>query len=285
MLTKNKLKKLLIWISFLCCTNIKAQTPKELFEYSNECFKNASFSDAIKNYKRLIFFDKEIYGPQCYQNIGTSYYKLAEYNEAINYFDLAYNSSLNDSIKLESIFNKVLCYMQLKSYDYALLEIFNISDSLSLKNIARKKFYEGSIYYMQGNYEKALESFENIYSKDNEYKKKLNDIYNAFLKENKFSVNRAKILSYIIPGLGQAYSGDYKNSINSFLLTAGFVTLYLTVASTISPIEAIVGIGPWFQRYYQGGIKHSGLIAQKKKEKIKSKYYITIADFVMNGNK
>jgi len=283
--TRNKSKKLLIWISFLLCINVIAQTPKELFEYSNNCYENGNYIEAIKSYKRLIFFDKVIYGPKSYQKIAHSYYKISDYNEAINYFDLAYNAGENDSLKLESIFGKLLCYMQLKNYDYALLEVYNIGDSLTKKNIARKKFFEGSIFFMKEEYAKAKEIFENICIDDTDYKNKFNSLYSEFLIENRFSIKRAKLLSYILPGLGQAYSGDYKNSINSFLLTVGFVTLYLTVASTISPIEAIVGIGPWFQRYYQGGIKHAGLIAQKKKEKIKSKFYIAIAELVMKSNK
>ena len=276
--------RFLIWISIFFFIECKAQTAPELLQYADYSYKNNNYNASVKNYLRLLFFDKEKYGKQCYSKIANSYYKLKDYDQAINYFDLAYNTSDVDSEKQEATFCKALCFMMQKNYDYALMEIYALPDSTNKANQFRKKLYEGSIFFMKEDYEKAKIILQNMYPESEVYKKNFGELYQLFLHENKFSVRRAKIMSYFLPGLGQAYAGDVKNSINSFLLTAGFVTLYLTVATTVSPIEALIGIGPWFQRYYQGGVLHAGIIAQKKKERIKNKFYTAIVECINNGH-
>ena len=114
---KSRFKNLLIWISFLFCITTNAQNADEIYKYANNCFSQKNYELAVKNYSRLLFFEQEKYGTLCYENIAVSLFKTENYNEAINYFDLTYNTSKVDSVKYNALLNKSLSYFILKNYD------------------------------------------------------------------------------------------------------------------------------------------------------------------------
>jgi len=277
MVSKTKFRKLLTWISFLFCNIVVAQSNTETYNYANNCYKNGDYINAISAYSRLVFFDKENYAAQCYKPLAEAYYKQGNYELAANFFNLAYNTTSADSLKYEYVFMKTLCHIKQNNFDYALIEIYSLPDSMSGNFMLRKNLYEATIYYFKNETDKAKEVFEKVFT-DARINQQFKVLYKEFCKKNKLTARRAKAMSFIIPGLGQAYAGDAKNSINSLLLTSSFVVIYIAVASTVSPIEAVIGILPWFQRYYQGGVKHAGLIAEAKKENVRKKYYTKLLD-------
>lgn len=275
---------LLIWISLLLSSYSTAQDASELYRYANNCFEQKNYEAAVQAYNRLVFFDSENLGKKCFFNLGTSYLSMQRYAEAATNFDLAYNNSNNDSLKIACTFFKCLSYLLEKNYEYALLEIVNLPEQLAVANSQKKLFYEASIHLLRDEFREADSLYTKLFQQKSKSYESYQLVRKKFNKANRFSVKTSKTLSYIIPGAGQMYAGDVKNSLNSLLLSASFFTLYLVVAQTVSPIEAVVGISPWFQRYYQGGIKHAGMIAIEKKEKIKKQHYVNLIELYRNFN-
>lgn len=282
MLIKNRFLTLLVWISLLTSSVGHAQSASELFNFANKCFAEKNYEAAINSYNRLIYFDNDRYGKDCFYKLGLSYLATQRNVEAASNFDLAYSNTNNDSIKIECTFLKCLSFMLEKNYEYALLEVFNLPEQMSPRNTNKKLFYEASIYLMKD----ELKTSDSLYT--SLFKQKLSN-YNSYVtllkkfnRDNRIQVKTAKTLSYILPGAGQMYAGDVKNSLNSLILSASFFALYLVVGNTVSPIEAVIGIGPWFQRYYTGGVKHAGAIALEKKATIKKQYYVNLIDIYSN---
>jgi hypothetical protein len=232
----------------------------------------------------LIFFDSDSLGKKCYYKLGVSYLALHQHAEAATNFDLAYLNSNDDSLKVECTFLKCLTYMLDKNFEYALLEIFNLPETLSTYNQNKKLFYEASVYLMKDEFNTSDSLYEKLFKQNTSLYESYLLSHKKFKKDNRLKIKTAKTLSYILPGAGQFYARDTKNGLNSLLLTAAVFSVYLVVAKTVSPIEAIVGISPWFQRYYQGGIKHAGIIAAERKEKIKKQYYVQLIDLYRNFN-
>ena len=73
----------------------------------------------------------------------------------------------------------------------------------------------------------------------------------------------------IIPGSGQIYAGDWRNGLNSLLLTGGLMTLGIYTISAAGFIDGIVMVGPWYQRYYTGGFKRAETSVNALKKKVR----------------
>jgi hypothetical protein len=108
----------------------------------------------------------------------------------------------------------------------------------------------------------------------------VNELFEKNKKISKISPKKAKVLSMIMPGLGQLYVGDVKNGLNSFLLSTGLLALGLRSAFINNPLDAAIATLPWFQRYYQGGYKKAELIAVAKIQEKRYKIYNQLLDEV-----
>ena len=64
----------------------------------------------------------------------------------------------------------------------------------------------------------------------------------------------ASALSMVLPGSGQVYSGNFSSGINSLLLTTTALSIFTIISFRYSPIEAILSVFPYYQRYYIGGV-------------------------------
>ena len=81
------------------------------------------------------------------------------------------------------------------------------------------------------------------------------------------SAKKAKLLSLIIPGLGQAYSGYPGRAVSSLLLQG--VAAAFTVVSIMNGfyIEGISVGAIYFLRFYMGGARYAGQLAVKHNSK------------------
>jgi hypothetical protein len=57
------------------------------------------------------------------------------------------------------------------------------------------------------------------------------------------------------------------------LLTGGFIALGYFVATRYSLLDATVAVIPWIQRYYMGGFKRAGLIAEERMKEKQDRIY------------
>ncbi|HQF44052.1 MAG TPA: hypothetical protein PK073_14175, partial [Ignavibacteriaceae bacterium] len=63
---------------------------KDQFDFAKSLFDQEKYFDAITEFKRLLFFDKEnLYGFDANLMIGLSYKAGAKYNDALKYFSLS----------------------------------------------------------------------------------------------------------------------------------------------------------------------------------------------------
>ena len=83
------------------------------------------------------------------------------------------------------------------------------------------------------------------------------------------------MLSIILPGSGQVYSGDLKDGLNSLLLLSGLFYLG-TSGSLINP----VAIFPFFYRYYIGGILNAKQTAGEKRKEKQYDYYANLKEIL-----
>ncbi len=277
------MKNILLILFILNSTFGFSQDIKQSFDFANDLYEKKDFAGAAITYRRVIYFDKaEEYRKHCYKNIADCLYETQQYDEAADYYELAFFQQKTDSSKAEVLFRKLSCYLIQNNFEYAQVELFNIPEKLTAEQSRRKIFYSAILNFSTEKYDDAKTAFLMLVDTTNiDARNRVGELFEKNEKINKLSPRKARILSMIVPGLGQFYAGDFKNGANSILLTAGIAAWGITAAvKSANPIDVLFSAVPWFQRYYTGGYKKAEAIAENQKKKRRAKVYNEILDVV-----
>ncbi len=76
---------IILFISGILCTEVKAQNPDELFIKANELYNQNAYDSAAVVYESII--NKGYSSPELYYNLGNTYYKTRNYPMAIYYYE------------------------------------------------------------------------------------------------------------------------------------------------------------------------------------------------------
>ncbi|SOE21420.1 hypothetical protein SAMN06298216_1890 [Spirosomataceae bacterium TFI 002] len=238
----------------------RAQSIEATYELGNLLYSEGNFSAAEDVLRRVLYFDKnEEYGAKVNLIYANSLYHSGKFSEANYYYDLAYFSA-SDASKVDILLQKTSCYLLLQNYSYARIELFNLPESLNEDQDKMKVFYTAMLEFAEGNFPESEDAFKQIASDTT----RVDVLFDKNTKIDKLKPKTAKILSIIVPGLGQIYAGDWKAGINSLVLTGGLFYLGLNSGIKNSFLDAAISVLPWFQRYYMGGFKKAELIAKAK---------------------
>lgn len=267
----NRLKKYIFTISFSLLFLIpgQAQNIDLTYRYANKQMYTGNYDNAIAAYRRVLFFDStNHYDNRAYFQVAECYKETGELNKAHYFFDLAYNTARNDSLKNEVTLNKTYLYILQRQAGFAMMELASMGDSLNTHFRKEKQFYNGIIQFREENFEQSKQHFqEALMTKGKSSTHKLDTLYEELKDVNKLNPKLARYLSLFLPGLGQLYAGYPKEAINSFLLSAGSWGLYFYTLQQYTLLDAILSIYPWFHRYYLGGHYRAGDLLKKKKKK------------------
>jgi tetratricopeptide (TPR) repeat protein len=263
----------------LISTNIYAQDLKQTFDFANELFSKKDYEGATETYRRVIFFDKsDEYRKGCYQNIADCLYETQNYEEAADYYELAYFQANSDSLKTEILFRKTSCYLLQNDSKRAEIELLNLSTNLNPEQSRRLTFYSAILHFSTGKFKESETEFLAL-TTDSVKRQNIREIFLKNEKVSKMNPKKAKILSTILPGMGQFYAGDVKNGLNSFLLVGGILTWGILASfEAVSPWDAFFTMVPWVQRYYTGGIKRAETITINRIQQKRSRIYNQLLD-------
>lgn len=260
---------IIITISILIPINAFTQSLTETLAFADTLYAQKNHEMALKQYKRVLFFnDSENENGYIHQRLADCYFAVRNYNKALFEYSIAYNLETNDSIKNEFTFKRVLIHTLLHNYDDVSIELLSMNDSLSDYFAKRRFFYMGIVDLQIDSTLNAKQNFINaIGAEDTVSLKKIDKLFSNY-NPHRPNPLLVKMMSIFIPGLGQAYIGDYKNAINSFVLSGGLFTVFMAVAFNYTVLDAFITVMPYFQRYYFGGIARAkkGAI-QKQQEK------------------
>lgn len=253
-----------------------AQNFEETINIADNQFKYGEFSLALKTYQRALFFSDGRRDLYLFRQIAGISYIKNDYETAWKYYGLAYNQTENDTLKTELLFKKASCQMLNRNFQLALIDLFSVNDSSEITQ-KRLDFYLATCYFGLEDFNTSLTYFESCVELGD--RKELSSLFSG---NNLYSPSpkKARIMSMILPGLGQAYSGDLKSGLNSMVLTSGLIALTIHIGNTYSPIDAILAVIPWFQRYYTGGYGKAGEIAVNKRQLKRNEAYTKILNMI-----
>lgn len=232
-------------------------------DYADSLYFYQNYYDAITEYKRLIFFDKEksfIY--YSFNQIARCYKYARKFEDSYNFFSLA----LTEAKSSKEIFDCKINICRLNIIEKKTKNAHRIldeleTDSLFLEFEKEIKHWRAWVFYFEMDYKKAKDIFDEL------NKKELAN-FSEKLLEDSYSVQTANILSTILPGMGQFYIGNYLNAAGSFLWN--LLSLYLTINAFSSEriFDGIVLSNFLWLRFYVGNLENAEKFAIDENEKI-----------------
>lgn len=279
----NCLKKRLIYsvliFSLFRSVTVRAQDVAAVFELATQMKAEGNYDAALKLFQRVNFFDNGYKSTECLLNTADVYFMLNDYNKAAEFYEYAYFSTSNDSLRNLISLSKSAVFIYQKKFLEALQELFSVTDDVSVKRT--KDIYLITTYYGLNKFEECKQILFEMRN-DSASQKKIARLIAKAEKVQKRNPNTARIMSMIIPGLGQVYSGDVRDGINSFVITGAFVYLALNTAIQYSFLEA-TSVLPWFSRYYMGGYNHARIIAINRIEEKQYSIYLQLLKMIEPG--
>lgn len=258
------------------------QTIEETSNFSDELFGLGSYDMALSGYKRVAFFDSSNLWMNYYK-IGCCEWNLGQKTEALNSFNRAAFLCEDEEGLVLIYFKKIGILIQMQRYDDVLDEINNSDLKLNLESQKRELFFNGISNFALENYKQSRISFSKcLAAPDLKSQHILDSLFADTLGFNSPKPNMAKNLSYIIPGLGQMYAGDTKDGINSLIVNALFIGLFVNSAYVYTVLDASLFVFPWLRRYYRGGANIAEETAIEKQNQKKEICYLQIIRLIEN---
>ena len=285
---KSSMIRIILFVSIykFIIPGVYSQTAAQSLEIASEMQQNGNYEGAIRIYKRILFFDQS---PQ--QKLSANL-KLADCHTAMGNIDaaltnlnLAYYLTESSELQIDIQFRQITLMLLNQRFLNAQEELFLIEQDLDSAYADQFYLYQGIAWFGLASYDSARTYFHKFIGIGNtSTHQKLDEVFQQTRRIKAINPRKAQLMSTIIPGLGQFYAGDIKNGLNSLLLTSGLMVLGIHLALLTTPFDALLAVGPWFARYYQGGRKRAKTIAEKKKKQRKAQLYQQVLDTLETGH-
>ena len=280
------LKRLLITISiiFSSVELFSESIPDSLFLFAEKQYSTGNYDLAIKEFLRISYFQNQS-DPLIQMKLADCYYQKGNWNTARQYYDQVYRLSAQENILTHAKLKKISSLILETNYNQALIDLFAIHDTLYQKHYVEIDILFAICYFGLEDFKKSEDYFILAVGDNLLAQHKIDSIFGVKKMFRKPNPGFAYALSMIIPGLGQIYSGNVPEGLNSFLLTEAFLVLGLVVTYEYSLIDAIVAVLPWYQRYYMGGLNNTWKVATNKRQSRRSIAYKQILDIIRKNSK
>jgi len=236
-------------------------------EYADNLFNSGQLFDAITEYKRLQFFDIEgQYGYYTNIQIGEAYKGGGRFDDAVTYFANAERTASNDSLRFDAAINVIRVNILRRTNDNAHQLLDKLEKDMRYNDRMNEiNYWRGWNYIFEDKWLVASIVFEKI---DKNHPLAL---ISKQTDKNKYSVNFAKVISYILPGFGQFYTGNYLSG----LMSIGWVGLtgYWTLNSFVEErvFDGLVVGNLLFLRFYRGNYQNAEQFTIEKNIEVSNK--------------
>jgi hypothetical protein len=228
--------------------------------YAKELYSDEDYFDTITELKRLLFFSNSgKYNYEANKLIGKSYKQGAKFSEAIRHLTLAEINADN----IEQLYQARIEIVRINILRRTTGRAFRLLDSIAVDprfndKTDEIKYWRGWAYIFADNWQDAADTFADI---DSSYR--LKELAEQ-VEDDMYSVTFAKTISYIIPGAGQIFTGEYISG----LLSLGWNVLwgYLTIKAFIDEriFDGIVVANFLWLRFYRGNLQNAENFAIEK---------------------
>lgn len=262
---RSRIKYLLALIVLLQTGNLYSQSVlhKQL-NYADSLFKSENYFDAVTEYKRLLFFDQnKHYADTANFMIGKCYKMGGKFSDAILYFTNAEISAQTEEglyrAKIEVVRSNIL-----RRTTHRALELL---DSMAVKkkykaHLNEINYWRGWSFIFGDEWSNASTAF-----KAADTAAGLAALCDSISSE-RYSVPLVKLMSYILPGSGQFYTGHYLSGFLSLGWNAlwGYISVRAFTAGRI--FDGLMVTNFLWLRFYNGNLQNAEKFAAGENVKI-----------------
>lgn len=281
-------KVAIILVAFLMLTvaSVKAGIHENTVLYeAHQLALAGATDDAVTEYQRYLFFNPDSPAVAIYLSIAGMYRdqgRFADAQDALqSALTLAETDTLRDAIRIEYS----LLEMAQGRYSSAQMELLRI-DSFS-KNAAVRLGADRFLcisYILAGNLSEAMKiSSSGSAVSGDPFLRQIDSLLKNGPRYSRKSPLAAKIMSAILPGLGQVYANDLRGGLNALVISVltGFMTVHSIFYGYYQ--EAIFTDATIFWRYYSGNLWHASRAAEKDNEKRDRLLFNLVVDKILPG--
>ena len=230
------------------------------FKLAQQLYDNEDYYNAITELKRLLFFDQDgEYNYEATNLIGQCYKQGGKFTDAIRYFTLAEINAGNE----DQLYYQKIEIVRVNILRRTTGQAFRILDSLETDTRFKNKiddinYWRGWAYMFADDWENAAVTFAKI-DPDHPLKKLAEKV-----DDDLYSAGFAKAISYIIPGAGQFYTGEYVSGFLSlgWNVLWGYLAIKAFTANRI--FDGVMISNFLFLRFYRGNLQNAENFALEK---------------------
>ena len=240
---------------------------KAQFEYADSLYASGNYFDAITEFKRLMFFDTlGVFEYDALMKIGLCYKGGAKFDEATKSFAEALAKTNKEHEKYNAAVQIIRTNILARHTDAAINSIVSLERNADDNQKKLLEYWRAWALMFSEKWEKAKVIFDALGERE------LSAICKNVLEE-RYSPFIAKGLSYVIPGAGQIYTGEYLSGAMSFgwNFLWGYFTLKAVFANRVFD-ALVIGNLLWF-RFYRGNLQNAEKFVRKKNIAIYNKAY------------
>lgn len=254
-----------ITLSFLLITfGFTASADETPLSLGNHLLALGNDDAAITEYKRFLFFHPDdARAGEAYHNIGLAYRKQAMWTAAVTAMRTAIQTTTDKETKTERQLALAVTLIANKNYDMGLLELLKVTmRNPSKPQYRRAMFLQGVAYLYQFRWEEARTALKTARNdaegqpqtlrESGRLSEELDARIDAAINAPRKSAKLAKILSIILPGAGQFYTGNWQDGLNAFVLNGALGFATVDAALDGHYMDATLWATALFLRYYQG---------------------------------
>lgn len=256
-----------ISILLLFCIILSAGELEKQKSLADSLFDARDYFNAITEYKRLGYFDKsDEFAFISNFKIGLAYKFGARLDNAVKAFAKALLKSTTQKEKMAAKEELVKVNILSRNTKKAHLYLNELDRDINY-NEKNLHYWRGWVFMFEDKWDFAAEEFAKIRS-DHELK-----LFCESVNNEKYSVTLAQLLSYILPGSGQFYSGNYLSGLMSlgWNILWGYTTVNAFMEERVFD-GLMVGNLLWL-RFYRGNNQNAKKFAEQKNIEIINQAY------------
>jgi len=271
--------------SFLLCAiffcTFRPGVQDMALDIAEKYFNSENYYDSVTEYKRYIFFNSEKSDDSishAHYKIGLAYRNLGKWDKSLNALRKSVQTANSDYIRDERKIDLAVVLIARGNYsaaEFYLIKLEMFSNFLDLKQKAA--FFRGVSAVYSFKWKQARDAFQIYFNNhpDRKYAelgKRLDFLLDKAQNLKYKSPKLAKVLSIILPGSGQVYSGDYRNGINA--LAINIATGYLLVNDLVKRryFDAIFNSFFLFEKFYSGNRYHAAELAKRYNQELNQRF-------------
>jgi len=236
-------------------------------------YQEGNYDMALVELLRVHYFDREGENHKVVHDIARCFDNIGDRPNALKYYNkYARNRQAPEVDKLDAMYAKVRLLAR-GNPKLAQVELYELSAKQINLDPDRYYYFDAMIDYLVGDVTACSQSLSRLSYSSKLDEDQLDDwIVKAQKNKNKKHL-RSRFLSAAVPGLGQTVNGELVDGLNSAAINGTMVVIFAQVARSLNLVDAILSVGPWFGRFYIGGMSNA-VIASKKKQAIRDRQYL-----------